>query len=154
MLSAIEGIPAQVISLFLVVKNKLPNRIRQLLALPLTFLSSGCILLAVANGFPDSPDGVSCCAKFMGRNVSYGYGLSGCQGRKPGGLGHSFRGSVSHKSRFVRLFHRNLSPDPGPCQVDGLSWSLIVHIDLLKQVQYMLGADSRPQGEQLMIGIG
>jgi len=99
-------------------------------------------------------DGVGSRPEFMGRYVSHRHGLAGSQGSKLSRVGHSFGRSIGRKSRLVRLFHGYFSVYPRACQFDGLPWAIIVGIGLFKQVQYVFGARSRPQSQQLMMGIG
>src|SRR5215467_10484235 len=60
--SAIEYEPTDFVSQTLIVQNKIANRIRQLLTLPLTLQTTCLVPVALNNGCPCSLDGISGCA--------------------------------------------------------------------------------------------
>jgi hypothetical protein len=87
----------------------------------------------------------------MGRYVSHGHCLTSGQSRKLSCVRHAFSRSVGCESRLVRLFHGYLPLYPGLYQLNGLPWTFVVGVGLLKQVQHMFGAGSSPQRKQMMV---
>ena len=118
---AVEHRPADSVSQPLVIQYKLANRLRQLLALPLTFLPTGAFTLAVWRSRAYRFDCVGRCAEFVGGDMSYRRGLSGSIRRIPRGTGQIPCRGLRMAGCRARLRHRDLAPYPSSRQLDCLA---------------------------------
>ena len=57
-------------------------------------------------------------------------------------------------ARRASLHHRDLPTDPGAGTFDGLTWSPVIRLCRLEEVEDVLRARRRPQGEEMVIRIG
>jgi hypothetical protein len=68
---AVEHRPADVVSQSLIIQDKVADRFRQLLALPLAFPTTGGLSLPLGRGCPHSLDGVGRSAELVGGNMRH-----------------------------------------------------------------------------------
>src|SRR5258706_9233844 len=113
--SAIEYEPADFVSQSLIVQNKIANRIRQLLTLPLTLKPAGILFLAIRCGRTHGLDRVGCSAEFVGGNMSYRRGLPGSIRRMPRGAGQITCSGLRMAGCRASSRHRDLAPYPSSC---------------------------------------
>jgi hypothetical protein len=145
--------PADIVSQPLVVQYKITNRILQLTALPLTFLPTVALTLAVWSSSAYRLDCVGRRAEFVGGDVSYRRGLPCSMRRMPRSTGQIPSSGVRSKGRRARLRHRDLAPDPSTALLDCLARSRISRLHHLKQMQNVLRAVSCPKGEKPVIRV-
>ena len=150
---AVKHRPADFVSQPLVIQHKIANRIRQLTALPLTFLPTGALTPAVWRSRAYRLDCVGRRAEFVGGDMSYRHGLPCSIRRMPRSTGQIPSSGVRSAGRCARLRHRDLAPHPSTCLLDRLARSRISRLHLLKQMQNVLRAVSCPHGEKPVIRV-
>ena len=152
-LLAVERRPADSVSQPLVIQHKIADRIRQLPALPLTFLPAGAFTLAVWRGRACRLDCVGRCAEFVGGDVSYRRSLAGSIRRMPRRTGEIPGSGVRLEGCSTRLSHRDLAPYPSSCLLDCLAGSRVSRLHGLKQRQHVLRAGGCPPSEKPMVSV-
>ena len=150
---AVEHRPADFVSQPLVIQHKIADRIRQLLALPLTFLPTGAFTLAVWRSRAYRLDCVGRCAEFVGGDMSYRRGLPGSIRRMPRGTGQIPCSGLRMAGCRAGLRHRDLAPYPSSCLLDCLARSRVSRLRRLEQMQHVLRAVGCPLGEKPMVGV-
>ena len=154
MRSDVEHRPTDVVSQSLVVEDELANRLRELVALPLTLTSPCALALSWRRGRTRGLDRIGGGAKIVRGDVGDGRSLaSGIRGmpRRPSqvsGRAHRMSGCRA------RLGHRDLATRPGAGQLDRLTRSRILRSNRLEEVKDVLCARRRPQGEEVVIRVG
>ncbi len=150
-LSAVEDRPADVVSQPLIVQDKLANRIRQLVALPVAFEPTGPLALAFRRSRARSLDRVSGSAKLVRGDVRDHRRLTG-----------SIRGMARRSAqipgrrhrmaaRCTGLGHRDLAVRPCPSLLNCVTRPRVRRFRRLEEVQDVLRTRSRPQGEKVMV---
>ena len=103
---------------------------------------------------PSGPDRVGGGAEFVGGHVCDGSrlagGVRGIPRRPAQGPGRAHRVAA----RRSGLHHRDLAPHPTADVLDRLAWSSVRGPSRLEQGEDVLGARRRPQGEQVVVGVG
>src|SRR5258706_5074311 len=150
---AVKHRPADFVSQALVIQHKIANRIRQLLALPLTLKPAGILFLAIRCGRMHGLDRVGCSAEFVGGDMSYRRSLPGSIRRMPRGTGQIPCSRLRMAGCRAGLRHPALAPHPSSCLFDRLARSRISRLHLLKQMQNVLRAVSCPHGEKPVIRV-
>src|SRR5579875_3250445 len=152
--SAVEHRPADVVAQPLVVEDKLANRLRELVALPLALASPCALGLSLWRSGACGFDRIGGGAKLMSGDVRNDRSL-------PGGICGIARrplqvSGCAHRmaARRARLGHHDLATRPGVGRLDSLAWSRILGSGRFEDVKDVLRARRRPQGEKPMIRIG
>jgi hypothetical protein len=150
--SAIEDVPAHLVTQPLVVQHEFSYLAGKLCPLPPALQASSLLSLSFRSRRACSPDRVSRRTQVMSRHVGYRHGLSGgkshllCSPRRLPGR------RVSEGGR-AGLRHRDLTPPPGTRQFDRAARPVVIGVRELEVVQHMLGAIGRPESEAVMIGV-
>jgi hypothetical protein len=150
---AVEHRPADSVSQLLVIQHKIADRIRQLPALPLTFLPTGAFTLAVRRSRACRLDCVGRCAEFVGGDMSYRRSLPGSIRCMPRGTGQIPCSGVRLEGCRARLRHRDLAPYPSSRLLDCLARSRVGRLHRLKQRQHVLRAVGCPLSEKPMVRV-
>jgi hypothetical protein len=151
--SAVECEPADVVPQPLVVKDELANRFRELVALPPALTLSRGVGLSIGRGSSCSLDRIGGRTEVVCRDVCDGPGLTSgvsgmpCCPSQVSGRAHCMA------ARRTSLRHRDLTPRPGAGMLDRLTRSRIPRPSRLEQVENVLRARCRPQGQKTVIGI-
>ena len=150
--SAIEYVPAHLITQPLVVQHEFSYLTGKLGPLPPALQATGPLLLSFGGRLACSPDRVSRCTELMSWYVRHRHGLGGgksrllCSPRHLPGRGISEGG-------LAGLRHRDLTPRPGTCRFDRAPRTVVTGSNLLKEVQHVLGTIGRPDREAVMIDV-
>jgi hypothetical protein len=150
---AVKHQPADVVSQSLIIQDKVADRFRQLLALPLAFPTTGGLALPLWRGCPHGLDCVGGSAELVGGNMRHRRRLSRSVRGVPSGSAQLSGRSVGETSGRARLSHRNLTSRPRASQFDGSTRPVIIGLHFLEVVQHMLCAIGRPYRKQAMIGV-
>jgi hypothetical protein len=117
--NAVEHRPADVVSQSLIIQDKVADRFRQLLALPLAFPTTGGLALPLWRGCPHGLNCVGRSAELVSGNMRHRRRLArSVRGMSSGSAQLSGR-SVGEASGRTRLSHRNLTSRPRASQFDG-----------------------------------
>jgi hypothetical protein len=116
---AVEHRPADVVSQSLIIQDKIADRFRQLLALPLAFPTTGGLALPLWRGCSHGLDCVGRSAEFVGGNMRHRGRLARSVRGMPSGSTQLSGRSVGEASGRTRLRHRNLTSRPSASQFDG-----------------------------------
>ena len=127
----------------LVVEHEVPNRGRELRSLPLALGGPSLRHLVGWNTGPGRPDGIGRRPQVMGGDVSHRNRLARRQGRELRRVGHPTGRGIRLEGRLVGVTHRDLTADPGPPGLEGLSRTVVTRLTILEQGQHVVGA---PQG--------
>ena len=152
--SGVKHRPADVIAQSLVVKHKLSNRLRKLVALPLALSSPCCLALAFWHAGTRGLDRIRGRAELMRSDMRNDPGLAGCvrgmtcRPTQVSGRSHCLAGGRSS------LGHLHLTPHPAASMLDCLARSWVRRLSRLEQVQDVLCAQCRPKSEEVMIAVG
>jgi hypothetical protein len=137
---AVEHRPTDVVSQSLIIQDKVADRFRQLLALPLAFPTTGGLSLPLWRGCPHGLDCVGRSAELVGGNMRHRRRLA----RRVRGVSRPEAGtlwarsaqlsgrSVGEASGRTRLSHRNLTSRPGASQFDGSTRPVVMGLDFLE----------------------
>src|SRR6266480_5616930 len=153
-LSAVEHRPADVVPQPLVVEYELANRVRELVVLPPALESPCDLALSFGGSGTCGPDRIGGRTELVRRDVCDGRGLAGsvrgmpCRPAQVSGRGHCVAG------RIASLGHRDLAAHPRADLLDRLTRSRVQRLCRLEEVEDVVRARCRPQGEQLVIRIG
>jgi hypothetical protein len=150
---AVEHRPADSVSQPLVIQHKIADCIRQLLALPLTFLPTRAFTLAIWRSRAYRLDCVGRCAEFVGGDMSYRRGLPSSIRRMPRGTGQVPCSGLRMAGCRARLRHRDLTPYPSSRLLDCLARSRVGRLHRLKQRQHVLRAVGCPLCEKPMVRV-
>jgi hypothetical protein len=140
----------------LVVEYELANRLRELVVLP-PALESPCGLALSFRGSSSSTcglDRIGGRTELVRRDVCDGRGLAGSVRGMPCCPAQVSRRGVCVAGRIPSLGHRDLAAHPRADLLDRLTWSRVLRLSRLEEVEDVLGARCRPQGEELVIRIG
>jgi hypothetical protein len=124
-MSAVEYEPAELVSQPLIVQDEIADRIRKLLALPLTLPAACLVPFTLSGGCPCSPDGIGGCAQLMCRNMRHGCSLSRSKSRLPGSSAQDSGGCHGMTGGRSGLCHRDFTANPGPELSDRLPGSRV-----------------------------
>ena len=151
--SAVEDRPADAVAQSLVVKHEVADRPWKPVTLPPALGPARGLRRAVRRGGPRGLDRVGGRAEVVGGDVRHGARLPGrvrgvarCPAlvsRRPHGMA----------ARRAGLRHRDLAAGPGAGMTDGLPRPRVPGVSRLEQVQDVLSASRRPQGEQVVIAV-
>lgn len=150
---AVERRPADSVTQPLVIQHKIADRIRQLLALPLTFLPTGAFTLAVWHSRAYRLDCVGRSTELVCGDMRHRCRLAGSMRGVPSGSAQLSCRSVGSAGRRAGLRHLNLAARPCPSLFDRLAGPRVRRLHRLEKVQNVLCARGRPQGEKLMVQI-
>jgi hypothetical protein len=151
--STIEYKPADFVAYLLVIQYKLADFAWKLCTLPLTLQATRFFCLTVCGRCAYGFDCIGGGTQFMSCYVSDHRRLASGVRCMPGRAGQVSGCSHSVTASTSGLHHRDLTADPGARLLDGLARTSIGWPHILKEVQYMLRAISRPYRKQLMIGV-
>ena len=146
--SELKHRPANGVSQPLVVKNKVPNGVRELVALPLALESSGSLAFSRRHRSTHCLDGVGGRAEFVGSNMGHGCCLSRGKCGVTCGTSQLPRGCIGMTSGTAGFRHRDFAASPCTNQGDGGSWPGIVWSLRFKETKDVLGAGCGPQGNK------
>src|SRR4029077_14391553 len=138
----------------LVVEYELANRVRELVALPPTLESPRALALSFRRGSACSLDRIGGRTELVRGDVRDDRRLAGskrgmaCCPTQVSGRGHCMA------TRRASLGHRDLASHPRADLLDRLTRSRVQRPSRLEEVEDVLRARCRPQGKQLVIGIG
>jgi hypothetical protein len=138
----------------LVVEDELPDCRRQLVVLPLALSSPGGLARTRRRRGLCGFDRVGGRTEFVRGNVCNSPGLAGGVGGMPGGPTQISGRAHRMTAGGARLHHADFAPNPRPGVLDRSTGTLVLRLGLLEQVEHMLSARCRPQGEQMVIGVG
>lgn len=153
-LSAVEHRPADVVPQPLVVEDELANRLRELVALPPALESPCALALSFRRGRTCGLDRIGGRTELVRGDVRDRRRLTGsirgmpCCPTQVSGRG------VGMAGRRASLGHRDLAARPCPSLLNGVTRPRVRRLSLLEEVEDVLRARCRPQGEELMIRIG
>src|SRR5438874_126205 len=153
-LSAAEQRPTDVVPQPLVVEYELANRLRELVALPVALESPGALALSFRRGSTCGLDRIGSRTELVRGDVCDDRRLAGSKrgmARCPtqiSGRGHCVA------TRCASLGHRDLAAHPRAGLLNRLTRSRVFRPSRLEPVEDVLRARCRPQGEELVIGIG
>jgi hypothetical protein len=149
--SAVEREPTQGVAKPLVVEHKFSNLVGELSALPLALQAASRLALVFRRRRSRRPDRVGRGTELVGRHVAHRRGLAGSVGGMPCCPTQVSGRGVGMAGRRAGLAPGDLTPRPGPPEVDRPTWAVVLRPCLFEVVQHMLRAVSRPPREQTMI---
>lgn len=114
-------------------------------ALPLALQATGVVTLAFGRRCPGGPDRVGRSAQLVGSHMRHRDGLAGGVRRLSRSAGHLSSCGVRGKRGRVGLLHPDLTPRPGPPQVDRPARTIVLRPCLLEVMQHMLRAVGRSE---------
>src|SRR5215471_9214153 len=131
--SAVKHRPADVVPQPLVVKNKLANRLRELVTLPPALQSPGALALAVRRARTCGPDRIGGRTELVRGDVRDGPGLASsvrgmpCRPAQVSGRAHRMA------ARRASLGHRDLATYPGAGMLDRLTRPRVLGLSRLEK---------------------
>jgi hypothetical protein len=129
---AVEHRPADVVSQSLIIQDKVADRFRQLLALPLAFPTTGGLALPLWRGCPHGLDCVGRSAELVGGNMRHRRRLAGSVRSVPSGSAQLSCRSHGMATRRAGLSHRNLTSRPSASQFDGSTRPVVIGLHFLE----------------------
>ena len=150
-MSAVERKPAQLVPKPLVVEHKFSNLVGELGALPPALEAAGRHAVVFSRCRPRGPDRVGRGSEFVGRHMAHRRGLAGSVRGMPGCPTQVSGRGVCMACRRAGLGPRDLTPRPGTPKVDRPTWTAVLRLCALEEVQHVLRAVSRPHREKTMI---
>ncbi len=153
-LSAVEHRPADVVAQPLIVDDELANRLRELVALPPALESPCALALPFRRGSTCGLDRIGCRTEVVRGDVCDGGGLGGSVCGMPRCPTQVSGCGVCMARRRASPGHGDLAARPCACPLDRLTRSRVLRLSRLEEVKDVLRARCRPQGEELVIGIG
>jgi hypothetical protein len=138
----------------LVVEYELADRVRELVVLPAALESPCDLTLSFRGSRTCGLDRVGGRTELVRRDVCDGRGLAGGVGGMPCCPTQVSGRSVCVAGRIASLGHRDLAAHPRADLLDRLAGSRVLRLSRLEEVEDVLGARCRPQGEPLVIRIG
>ena len=139
---AVEHRPADVVSQSLIIQDKVADRFRQLLALPLAFPTTGGLALPLWRGCPHGLDCVGRSAELVGGNMRHRRRLARSVRGVPRTEAVPLRStprfaqlsgrSVGEASGRTRLSHCNLTSRPSASQFDGSTRPVVIGLYFLE----------------------
>ena len=153
-LSAVEDRPAEVVPQPLVIEYQLANRLGELVAVRPALEKLCGLALSRWRGSTCGLDGVGGRTELVRSDVCDGRRLAGsvrgmaCCPTEVSGRGHRMA------ARRASLGHRDLATHPGADLLDCPTRSRVLRPSRVEQVEDVLRARCRPQGEEPMIRIG
>src|SRR5439155_13850029 len=152
--SAVEYRPTDVVPQPLVVEYDLANRVRELVVLPPALASPGELALSFRGSSACGLDRIGGGTEVVRRDVCDGRGLAGSVGGMPWCPSQVSGRGICVAGRSASLGHRDLAAHPAADLIDRLARSRVLRLSRLEEIEDVLRARCRPQGEQLVIRIG
>jgi len=149
--SAVERKPAQLVAQPLVVEHKFSDLVGELSALPLALQAAGRVALVFSRGRPRRPDRVGRSTELVGRHMAHRRGLAGSVRGMPCCPTQVSGRGVCMAGRRAGLSPADLTPRPGPPEVDRPTRTLVLRPCLLEVVQHVLRAVSSPDRQKAVI---
>jgi hypothetical protein len=151
--STIEYKPTDTVAQLLIIKHEITDFARKLCALPFALKATSFFSLTVKYTCAHGLDRVGGGAELVRGDVRNSRGLPGCMrcmacrsvqipGRR-----------VCRTSRRAGLRHSNFTSGPSARQFDSSTRPVIIGLQLLEQMQHMLGAIGCPHRKPVMIGV-
>jgi hypothetical protein len=150
--SAVEHRPADVVSQPLIVKDELANRIRELFALPPALEPAGA-LLAPGRRRTRRLDRVGGSTELVRCDMRHHGRLAGRICGMPSGSAQLSCRTHGMATRRTGLGHPDLAARPCPNLLDCLAGPRIRGLHRLEEVQNVLCARRRPQGQKPVVGV-
>jgi hypothetical protein len=138
----------------LVVEDQLANHVRQLVPLPLALASPGRHALAVGGRSANGLDRVGGGTEIVFGDVRDAGGLTSGVCGMPSGTSQVASRTHGVSARRAGLHHPDLAAHPGAGVVDRVTWSRVVRAGRVEEVENVLGARRRPQGEEMVVLVG
>ena len=151
--SAVEHRPAELVSQSLILQNEFSNRIGELFALPPALESASALTLAAGCGSTCCLDCVSRSTKLVCGDMRHRCSLAGSKCGVPSGSAQLSCRSLGMACRIAGLRHLDLAPRPCPSLLNCLAGPRVRGLRRLEVVQNVLCTRSRPQSQELMIGV-
>jgi hypothetical protein len=101
----------------------------------------------------NGPDGVGRRTQLVSCHMSHRHGVTGGASRFLRGAERLSGRGVGGKGGSAGLSHRDLAPRPSARLFDRSARTVVPGLRLLKEVQYVLSAISRPHCKKAMIGV-
>src|SRR5256886_15127370 len=146
-LSAVEHRPADVVPQPLVVEYELANRLRKLGALPPALELPCALALSLWRGGTCGLDRIGGRTELVRRDVCDGRGLAGSVGGVPCCPTQVSGRGVCVAGRIAGLGHRDLAAHPRADPLDRPTRSRVQRLCRLEEVEDVLRARCRPEGE-------
>jgi hypothetical protein len=143
-------VPADGAAALLIIQNEFTDDGREMLPLPRPFFRPS--LRSVGrDACAGRPDGVRRSAQVMGGHVRHGSRLARRQCSELRWIGHPTRRSIRAESRLACIAHTHLTADPGATGIDSVARPAIIWLLIFEQMQYVLGAQKGPVGQQSVV---
>ena len=146
--------PADSAPALLIIENEFTDVGREMLPLPFPFLGARLRSVVGRDACAGRPDGVRRSAQIMGRDVRHRGRLARRQCSELRWIGHPARRGIRPKSRSACVTHTHLTADPGSTGIDSVARPAVIWLMIFEQMQYVLGAQQSPVGQQSMVFIG
>ena len=150
-MSAVERKPAQLVAQPLVVEHKFSDLVGELGALPLALQTASGLAIIFSRCRPRRPDRVGRSAELVGRNMAHRRGLAGRVRRMPCCPTQVSGRGVCMAGRRAGLRPLDLTPRPRTPELERPTWTVVLRPCLLKVVQHVLRAVSRPDRQKAVI---
>ena len=141
-----DGTPA-----LLIIENEFTDSDREMLPLPLPFLSPSLRSVVGWDACAGRPDGVRRSAQVMGGDVSHRNRLARRQCSELRWIGHPARRGIRLESRTACVTHTHLTADPGSTDIDSVARPAVTWLMILEQMQHVLGAQEGPISQQSVV---
>src|SRR3954453_8079148 len=149
--SAVEGEPADRVAKPLIVQDEVPDRLRQLKALPSALAPTGLFGFGPWRSRPGRLDGVCGCPQLMGRDMTHSGRLARRVRRVTRSPAQVAGGPVRMAGRGPRHRPRHVAARPRPPQLDRSPRTFVVWTNALEMVEDVLGAVGRPEGKEAVV---
>jgi hypothetical protein len=149
--SVIEDVPADGTPASLIIENEFTDSDREMLPLPLPFLSPSLRSIVGWNACAGRPDGVRRSAQVMGGDVRHRSRLARRQCSELRWIGHPARRGIRLESRSACVTHTHLTADPGSTDIDSVAGPAVTWLMILEQMQHVLGAQEGPVSQQSVV---
>jgi hypothetical protein len=149
--SVVEDVPANGTPALLIIENEFTDSGREMLPLPLPFLSPSLRSIVGRNTCAGRPDGVRRSAQVMGGDVSNRNRLARRQCSELRWIGHPARRGIRLESRTACVTHTHLTADPGSTDIDSVARPAVTWLIILEQMQHVLGAQEGPVSQQSVV---
>jgi hypothetical protein len=149
--SVIEDVPADGTPASLIIENEFTDSDREMLPLPLPFLSPSLRSIVGWNVCAGRPDGVRRSAQVMGGDVRHRSRLARRECSELRWIGHPARRGIRLESRTAGVTHTHLTADPGPTDIDSVARPAVAWLMILEQMQHVLGAQEGPISQESVV---
>src|SRR4029450_1822792 len=148
--SVVEDMPADGTPPLLIIENEFTDGGGEMLPLPLPFFHPSLGSVG-GDACPGCPDGVRRSAQVMGGHVRHRSRSARRQCSELRWIGHPTRRGIRAACRLTCVTHTHLTADPGSTSSDSVPGPAVVWLLIFEQIQYVLGAQDGPVGQQSVV---